>query len=163
MNGGPVPVYSVRVVATFFNAADQLLAAQESFVFLPQTSVTQANPFKIQLTNAPANIDHYELNLNWDEISVAEYDRVTIVREETSNETGVEIFGELRNDHPSDLRNIVVVATFYDESGQVLDVYQGTVEQTNLAPGETTQFRVSTGADLSYASFLVQTQGLIVR
>lgn len=78
VNGASIPAFGVRVIATFFDAGDRMLAAQESFAFLHETASTQANPFKIQLANSPANVSRYDLNLSWDDISVVDYDRVTI-------------------------------------------------------------------------------------
>lgn len=167
MNGGPAPVYSLRVIATFYDAGGRLVGAQETTALLPQTQPTQANPFKVQLTNAPGAIERYDLTLAWDEISIAEFDRATITREEVREPTdevaGIEIVGDLRNDHRAELRNLMVVATFYDAGGAVLEIVPGSVGAATLAPGEATTFSVQTSANLEYASYLVQTQGMIFR
>ncbi len=163
VNGSNAPVYSLRIIATFYDSGDRLVGAQETVALLPQTQPTQANPFKIELANAAGGIERYDLNLTWDEISVAEFDRVTIAREEVREATGVEIVGDLRNDHRDEIRNIMVVATFYDETGAVLDVVQGNTAATTLAPGEVTTFTVQTSQEIDYDSYLVQTQGMIFR
>ncbi|MCC6167021.1 MAG: hypothetical protein IT329_07310 [Caldilineaceae bacterium] len=167
VNGGPAPVYSLRVIATFYDAGGRLIGAQETMALLPQTQPTQANPFKVQLTNAPGGIQRYDLALAWDEISIAEFDRVTVAREEVrapANEmAGVEIVGDLRNDHRDEIRNITVVATFYDAGGAVLDVVPGSAAATTLAPGAMTTFSVQTSRPIDYASYLIQTEGMIFR
>ena len=164
VNGSAYPAFGVRVIATFFDAGDRMLAAQESFAFLNETAPTQANPFKIQLSNSPANVNRYDLNLSWDDISVVDYDRVTVTREDADDEEGVAVLGELRNDHPSAIKNIRVIATFYDSAGQIVNAYPGTVDVSALDPGATTGFAIRTGdPNLEFESVLVQTQGILVR
>jgi hypothetical protein len=163
INGSPAPVFGLKVIATFYDIGGRLIGAQETLALLPATQPTQPNPFKLQLANAPGNVERYDLSLTWDEISVAEFDRVTITREEVNQEEGLEINGDVRNDHTSELRNIVVVATFYDATGAVLDTVPGSVGNPNLAPGESTTFSVQSATAIPYASYLVQTQGMFFR
>lgn len=163
VNGGPASVFNLRVIATFYDAGGRLIGAQETIAFLPQTQPTQANPFQVVLANAPGGIQRYDLALAWDEISIAEFDRVTVAREEVRESTGVEIVGDLRNDHRDEIRSLMVVATFYDQAGAVLDVLPGSVEAATLAPGAMTTFSVTSSRPLDYATYLVQTQGMIFR
>lgn len=166
INGGSSPVYGVTVIATFYDADNNLVGASESAALLPQTLPTQANPFRLQLLNAPANVDRYELTLRWDEITINTFDRATIISEtiNTSNGTGngIEITGEIRNDHRSELRNLVVVATFYDATGAVVDVVTGQANANALAPGDTTTFSVQ-AQTINYATYLVQIEGMLWR
>jgi hypothetical protein len=164
VNGATAPIFSVRVIATFYDNGGNLVGAQEAPALLPAAASRQAIPFKIQLSPAPANVKRYELALTWDDLSVATYDRVTVSREEVSNDGGVTISGELRNDHSAEISNIMVVATFYDASGVVVDVFSGAVENPTLGPGATTAFTVQTNdPNLTYNSYLVQTQGMMGR
>jgi hypothetical protein len=162
VNGGPASVFNVKIIAAFYDAGNHLVGAQEVLAFLPQTQVTQANPFKLQLANAPGNITRYELALTWDDFSVVQFDRPTITREEVKQEDGLEITGDLRNDHRSTLRNLVMVATFYDAAGAVLDIVPGTTAAPSLAPGESTTFSIAPGHALSYSSYLIQGQGVLL-
>lgn len=161
INGGPAPVYGLTVIATFYDAGGNLVGATEGQTFLPQTLPTQANPFKLQLLNAPTSVNNYELTLRWQELSIATYDRATITREEVHQDNGVEIVGDIRNDHRSDLWNLVVVATFYDESGAVLDVVPGRASVTNLPSGETATFSVQSRLPIPFGSYLVQVEGML--
>ena len=162
VNGGAVPVYNVKIIATFYDASGRLIGAQESLAFLPQTVPTQANPFKLQSTSG-GNVADYDLTVTWDDLSVATYDRATIIREEVRQENGLVIEGDVRNDHPSTLRNILVVATFYDASGMVLEVLPGRIGQNSLDSGATTTFTVQSAEAIPYASYLVQVEGMMIR
>ncbi|GIV79121.1 FxLYD domain-containing protein [Litorilinea aerophila] len=164
MNGSPVPVYNVKVIATFYDSGGRLIGAQETMTLLPETAPTQANPFKLQLNTTPAAVSRYDLALIWDDISLLEYDRVTVIREEVSDEPVLEVRGELRNDQPVEVRDLRVVVTFYDADLNVLDVFPGTVGSTTLAPGATTSYTITTDKqNFKYESFLVQTQGVLTR
>jgi hypothetical protein len=114
------------------------------------------------LVNAPASVHRYELTLRWNEISIVTYGRATIINEEVHQENGLEITGEIRNDHRNDLRNIVVVATFYGEDGAVLDVVRGQAHVGNLPPGQTTTFNVRPAHMIPYATYLVQIEGMLL-
>ena len=159
VNGSPGEVYNVKVIATFYDAASNLVGAQEAMAFLPQTVPTQANPFKVQLPNASGSIASYELTLTWDDLTLATYERVTVTKEEVHDENGLTLTGELRNDARSDIRGIVVVATFYDDQGLVLAVIPGSAGVSTLSPGGVTTFTVSSAQPIPYSSYLVQTVG----
>jgi len=161
INGGSSPVYGVTVIATFYDSAGTLVGATQALTYLPQTAPTQANPFKVQLANAPSTVQSYQLALHWDDISVITSDRPTIISEDVNTTNGVEITGELRNDHRSDLQNLVVVATFYDSSGAVLDVVPGQASVATLAPGATTTYSVQSRQPIAFGSYLVQSQGIL--
>ncbi len=163
-NGSGYPVYNVTVIATFFDDAGQLVGATEAPAFLPQTAPMQNNPFKLRLANAPANVAAYELSLRWDDLTLMGYERVTVLSEELDMEDGIEVRGELRNDGPAAIANVMAVVTFYTETSDVADVYAASVASTELDPGETTTYSLRIDApDLAFESFFVQTQGVLGR
>jgi hypothetical protein len=165
INGADAAVLDVRIIATFYDGQNRLVGAQETVALLPQTQPRQTNPFRLVLSNAPASIERYELSLIWNDFSIVEFDRVSILSENVvEGEAGIEIAGELRNDHRQGIRDLRVVAAFYDAAGDVLDVYTGSVASSQLAPDETTTYMIRTQTpDLPYSSFLVQTQGTLER
>lgn len=169
-NGTDAPVFGVRVIATFYDGGGQLVGAQETITLLLATQPRQANPFRLVLRNAPASIERYELTLNWDEIQLQNFDRVTIVSEEQTVVEGVvELHGELRNDHELPVANLQVVASFYDVDGTIVNVFVGEVDSTTLDPGQLTPYRIRTHfvgdsvGEAAYSSYLIQNQGTLVR
>jgi len=161
VNGSPSPVYNVTVIATFYDTSGALVGAMQALAYLPATIPTQANPFKIQLANAPASVSTYQLALHYDDISIVTYDRPTIISEDVKTENGIEITGQMRNDHRSALQNLVVVTTFYDNTGAVLDVVPGQVSLASIPAGATANYSVQTRQSIPYASYLVQSQGVL--
>jgi len=161
INGSPNTVFGVTVIATFYDNSGGLVGATQALAYLPATFPTQANPFRVALPNAPATVHSYQLNLRWDDISVANYDRPTIISENVSKDNGLTISGQLRNDHRSELRNIVVVATFYDSSGAVIDVAPGQSTVTTLPAAAITDYTIQARQAIPYTSYLVQSQGVL--
>jgi hypothetical protein len=162
INGLSAPVYNLTVIATFYDAGNQLIGATESPALLPQTIGTQRNPFRLQLANAPGSVSRYELALRWDDVSVVTFDRATITREEVQQENGLLITGDLRNDHRRDLRNLVVVATLYDAAGTVVDVIPGSAGLNTLPPGGTTTFTIQSAQPVTFTNSLIQVEGMLL-
>jgi hypothetical protein len=162
INGSSAPVFGLTVIATFYDAAGNLVGANEARALLPQTVPTQRNPFKLQLANAPSSVQSYQLTLRWDEISIVTYDRATVISETLQAENNRQIVGEIRNDHRDELRNLVVVAALYDASGAVVDVVTGNVSIPTLAPGATATFSVQPRPGTLFDSYLVQIEGQLL-
>jgi hypothetical protein len=153
------PIFRVTVVGTFFNANGQLVATQEGYGFLAQTSPDQRNPFRIQVPNPGHDISRYELAVSYEEISIVTYQDIAVLSQEVRENAGQEIAGEVQNDFDENLGSVVVAVALYDESGAVVDVYQGTPNATQLAPGEVSAYVVPVSPDQPFAGFGVQAQG----
>jgi len=162
INGEHFPVFNVKVIGSFYDASGNLVGAQESVTELVQIEPELNSPFKLQVANSSGNISRYELTLVWDDISIVDYEELTILSQEARDEGQLEVFGELRNDGSVAVRDIVVVVTFYDSSGAVVDVYRGSVAQLTLGRGETTTYTIPVPrGDLNYDHFTVQAQGAL--
>lgn len=162
INGESFPVFNVKVIGSFYDSNGNLVAAQESVTDLVQIEPELSSPFKLEVTNGAANISRYELTLVWEDISIIDYEELTILSAETHEENGLEVVGELQNDGSVAVANIVVVVTFYDDTGTVVEVYQGTVSKPNLARGESSAYTIAIpNPDLEYDHFSVQAQGTL--
>lgn len=159
VNAMSAPVFRVTIAGTFFNDSGQMVASQESYAYLVQTSPDQRNPFRIQVSNPANDITRYDLALSWEEISVVTYHDLAVLRQEVKEDGQVEVTGELQNDFDENLGSVVVVVALYDERGEVVDVYQNVPAATQLAPGETTSFAVPITTSEPFATFSVQAQG----
>ena len=162
LNGEPFPVFNVKVIGSFYDSSGNLVAAQESLVDLAQIEPELSSPVKLQVDNSGGSISRYELTLVWDEISIVDYEELTILSQETRSDGGLTVVGELRNDGSVTVKDIVTVVTFYDSAGQVVDVYRGTVSSSTLAPNETGGYSIIVpNPDLAYDHFSVQAQGAL--
>lgn len=162
INGGSFPVFNVKVIGSFYDAGGNLVGAQESVTDLARIGVELSSPFKLSIPSS-GNISRYELTLVWDDVSIISYEDLSILSQETRTDGQLEVFGELRNDGSVTASNIVVVVTFYDETGAVVDVYQGAVSKPDVAPDETATYTIPIpNAELEYARFTVQAQGSLM-
>jgi hypothetical protein len=159
VNALGAPVFHVRVVGNFYNESGQLVATQETYGFLVQTSPDQRNPFRLTVENPANDISRYELAVSWEEISVVSYQDLTVLSQEVRENNGQEVAGEVQNDFTENLGSVVVAVALYDESGAVVDVYQGTPRATQLAPGEMTPYGVTISPDQPFVTAQVQAQG----
>ncbi len=162
INNVGYPVFNVKVIASFYDAGGALVGAQETVALLTRVGIELSSPFKLSIPSS-GNISRYDLTLIWDDISIIDNQELTILSQETRTDGQLEIVGELRNDGSVGVSNIVVVATFYDASGAVVDVYQGTVSKPDLAADETTGYAIVVpDPALPYDRFTVQAQGALV-
>lgn len=161
VNGTSQEVYNVKVIGTFFDG-NRIVAARETLAYLPMTVPTQHNPFKLEIPNAPSSVDRYELSLVWDDISIARFDRLTMLREElVEEEEGTKIVGEIGNNSGQPMRDIRVVVTLYDTDGTVINTFPGTPTENTLAPGASTAYEIAMPAGIEFERYLVQTQGML--
>jgi hypothetical protein len=104
----------------------------------------------------------YELTLAFQTSSVLNYQPISVLSQQIRDNFGVEVFGEIRNDQPKEMRSVEVVVTFYDASGAVVDTDFGFPSSTTLAPGATSIYQISTfDENLTFASHVVQAQGYL--
>src|SRR5258706_1131935 len=161
-NGRSSPVYFVKIAARFYDAANALVAVADGYTFLDETAPGQRNPFKVLLTNAPSSIVRYDLSLTFQTSSFITYQPITVLSQQTRDNFGVEVFGEVRNDQTKEMQAVEVVVTFYDAAGQVVETDFGFPSATTLAPGATSPYTISTFKEnLSFASYVVQGEGFL--
>jgi hypothetical protein len=162
LNSRSAAVYLVKISARFYDAADALVAVEDANTIQTMTEPGQKNPFKIVLGKAPATIVRYELSLSWSDVSLVAYRPATILSQQKRDNSGPEVFGELRNDQASTLFAIQVAVTFYDAAGQVVDTDLGFPSTTILAPGSKSDYKVSTfDGHLTFITYAVQAQGYL--
>ncbi len=161
VNIGAQSVYSTQIQAKFFDAANQLIAVGDTYALLDMTSPGQNNPFQIILSNPPDAIDRYELVPVYQNSSVLNYRPLTVLSQLVRNNSGVEVYGELRNDNEIPVTFSEVVVTFYDNNGNV--VYVDSVDiPLSLTSGQTVIYSMNTFNDFDYSSFVVQAQGAFI-
>ncbi len=78
------------------------------------------------------------------------------------NNSGLEVFGAIRNDTGSPIHAGALALTFYDASGNIISVFPGIVD-VDLGQGQTTAYLISTAHNFSYVSYVVQAQGYVIK
>lgn len=156
------PAYLVKVVGKFYDAAGNFVATDYTYTGLTKTEVGGHNPFNLYLGNAPAGITRVDLTLSSDSTSLLAYVPVTVLSQQTRDNFGLELFGEVRNDQSRQVRFAVVAVTFYDAGGKVYYTNNSYADVTTLNPGATSTYKISTFQDdLAGLNYTVQAQGYI--
>ena len=159
-NGTSANAYFVQITGRFYNEAGQLVATDDGYTLLTRTRPGMRNPFRVIVFNPPPGITRFELTLSSQTRSGLVYQPVTVLNQQTRDNFGLEVFGELRNDHIKPLRNIQAAATFYDASGDVIDVDTGVSSPADVPIGGISTYSIKTFDDnLAPATILVQAEG----
>ncbi len=160
LNRGEVDAYGVTVSAAFYDGSGRLVGTETQTTLLPWTGPGQTTPFRLELADAPASVARYDLSLRWDDVSVLDFVRLTLVSQEVRREEGLVVEGQVRNDHPFPVAGIQVAATFYDARGEVVETARGLVAAESVAPGGAVDYTVQVGQpELPFDRVEVQVQG----
>jgi hypothetical protein len=161
-NGTNQPVFLTRVSGKFYDGFGTLIATQDTYALFNRTDPGQRNPFRMLLLNPPSSIVSMTFTLTPNSSSSLTYVPATVVSQQTRDNVGVEVFGEVRNDQAKDAKNILVAATFYDSVGGVFDVVWSDANISPLAPGALSTYKISTfNTNLNDMSYTVQAQGYL--
>lgn len=160
LNGSVYPVFNVKVIGSFYDVNNNIVAAQEVTTFFVRIEQELSSPFKMQVSNAGGAIERYELTLVWDDISIVDYEELIIERGEFDDEAG-EIFGDLRNEGSVSVQGMIVAVTLYSDEGEIMDVYLGRTDQEILAAGESTTYTIAIPTGIEFERFEVQAQGAL--
>jgi hypothetical protein len=136
------------------------VATEDGYALLDRIEPGQRAPFRILLTNPPPDITRYELTVTPRFTEFIQYRAVTVISQQTRDNNGPEVFGELRNDSGGALRFVEAVVTFYDATGAVVDVNSTYASPTDIAAGATATYSIKTfDRGLTFASYQVQAEG----
>ena len=165
-NGTDQPIYVQTVEIVLFKESGQL-----AFVawVSPRPDIIapgQASPFRaISIAVPSPSFTYSEMRLDYQQSANNEYRSVAVLSQEIRETTsGIEVFGELRNDNESNVLLSDVVATFYDEAGLVVNTGGFFFTQADsMAPGQIVSYviPISEGIDIDYASYIVQAQSFL--
>jgi hypothetical protein len=164
-NGGTETIYYVQVLARLYDENGIELATGSNGASLPSIYAGMRTPFEVPIDNPPTGIAYiglyvsYMLSspLNWVCLPI------TVLSQQTRNNIGLEVFGEVRNPHARELFGIFIVFTFYTSDGLVYDVGATLSDIGSLQPGETTTYKLRTfKTNLLGVPFTVQAEGCYI-
>src|SRR5262249_4737517 len=151
--------YSAYVVVKCYNSNGDFVAAQNDYTELTLIASGQRAPFRLTISNPPADIVRTELTVTARSESFSDYRPIAVVSHQVRNNNGPEVFGDVRNDQTASVRPPWIVVTFYDATGAVIGVDEDTAGESDLAPGATATYIVTTFApSLVFDHYLVQAE-----
>jgi hypothetical protein len=156
-----IPVYAVELEATLYNAAGQVITTEPGSALLEQTRPGQRNPFFLFVMDTPS-VARYEVRVvGWQTSSPYAVQPLTIVSQQTRDNMGPEIFGEVSNTTASVLQSTLVVATLYDTAGNVDDVLFDYPGKEVLRPGERSIYLLNAYDQVAAARTTVQGEAFV--
>lgn len=161
VNGGAFEVYAVRVQARFFSSSGEQIADAEALAAFGKLEMERTAPFRMVVDVDPTAVESYELDLFFDEFTIAEFREIEVSAVAVVEREGrVAVVGRLHNPHETALTSVRVAATFYDESGEVAEVVELSMFGETITPGSELPFEIPLQeAGRTYAHLHVQAQG----
>src|SRR5919106_4933502 len=152
-------VQFVQIVGRFYDSNGLLIDTDFTYTDLDLIRPGEKSPFRLIISDETVaqRIDNYTLAVNWDPVfadpsAVAAATVLTIQEgEHRINEFGwYEIVGEVVNGGTDDTEFVKVVATFYDETGQVINTDFTYTDPSDIPTGQSAPFELTvTDEDMS--------------
>ncbi|MDE0078348.1 MAG: hypothetical protein OXO50_12575 [Caldilineaceae bacterium] len=161
VNGGAYEVFGVRVHAEFFNSSGELIADAEAMAVFGRLEVERPAPFLMLAEVDPSAVQSYEIGVSYDDFSIIEFRDLEVSAVAVVERDGrTAIVGRLHNRHETALTSVVVAATFFDDTGEVVDVVELTMFGETITPGADLLFEIPL-QDLgrAFTNLRVQAQG----
>jgi len=159
----------VRVQAKLFDASDQLITEQDTFIPTDLLAPGEFAPFSITFADGlPSNAVRYDLEAagryagESDETFYGPNNFEVVSGADFNDNGALVISGDVTNTGDNTANLVKVVITVFDEDGRVAGAASDLVENQQLGPGESSPYSV-TFAELggSAANFLVSVQGVV--
>jgi hypothetical protein len=141
----------VQIVGSFYDSSGLLIDTDFTYTDLDYLRPAEKSPFKLIISDesVASRIDNYTLSVNWEPVyadasAVAAATVLTIQEgEQRIGEFGwYEVVGEVVNGGTDSTEYVKVVATFYDEAGQVINTDYTYTDPSDLAAGQSAPFEL---------------------
>lgn len=141
----------VQIVGSFYDSSGLLIDTDFTYTDLDYLRPGERSPFKLIISDesVASRIANYTLSVNWEPVyanasAVAAATVLTIQEgEQRIGEFGwYEVVGEVVNGGTDSTEYVKVVATFYDEAGQVINTDFTYTDPTDLAAGQSAPFEL---------------------
>jgi hypothetical protein len=159
------PVHNVKVIASFFNAAGNLVGTDYSYVYLDAVEPGQRAPFHLSLLSAPQDLVRYELSIEWTRGPArGHFVRGLQITSHATRPAGFDdaayIFGQVANTGDSPARFVKVAATLYDAQGRVVQTELGYASLDQIAPGGSSPFEILIDSWRGATRYELQVEGM---
>jgi hypothetical protein len=153
-NSTPLNLGYVRVPVDFFNGSGQLVDTTTGYTEWNAVPAGTNSCFSISLTQ-PAGWTTYafEKPLYYTSSSLQAFPKLTLLGVTTSiNSSGNYVaLGQVRNDYGSQVSSVEVEGTLFNSSGQVIDCYSTSPNNSTLDPGQVSAFKITFYSRDSYS------------
>ena len=145
INVGDQPARFVKVVATFYDSSNVVIATDFTYTELDVILVGRKSPFDILFTDEGQipKIHHYSLSITFS-YSASRLIGLQILSNSsyTDHYGSMHIVGDIKNIGESTTTFVKVIATFYDSTGNVMDCDFTFSELDELVPNQISPFEI---------------------
>ena len=146
-NAGDQAVRSVKIDVTFYNASGIAVASRFDMAMLDIILVGRKSPFDVILRDSAQSAQVVDFGIN---VTFSATDSIPVGLDILShssyidNDEVMHITGEIENKATEEALNVKVIATFYNETGDVVAASLAYLdpEGSNLGPNETSPFDI---------------------
>lgn len=152
----------VKIVASLYDAGGTLVRAESGYADLDIVEAQQRAGFSILISNPPANVQRYVLQVQGRATSNAPLSGLQIVpggERPASSQDRRYVFGEIRNNSGGPVEFVKIVVTMFDGGGRVVGVDTGYTDLDDLAAGQTSPFEVLVDRWVNVARYELAVQG----
>jgi hypothetical protein len=128
------PIFNISVDIRFRDASGTILAADSAYTMLDRVDPDETAPFRVIVLNAPQNIQSADGQIRYANSTFTNYQKATILSQAARDASGVEIFGDLRNDLKVPLRFTQAIATFYEQDGTIAGADRAYIANPDTLP-----------------------------
>jgi hypothetical protein len=152
VDGGPVvvgevlnstgsPVQFVEIKASYFDGNGSLLETDWIYVWIDTLHVGEKGCFRISGNKAVPGLASYELTVvDFMPSSIPRPNLALLNHNGSHDNKWYRVIGEVRNDEPQPIYDIMVVITAYDGNGNVFECDLTSTNPLDLDPGQSTPF-----------------------
>lgn len=145
-NTGSSTVSFVEISATFYDASNKVVDTQFTYAYLSYLQPNAKSPFDVidfQSTIVP-KIDHYNLQISYMPSSSIQEGLQILSNSSHTDATGTfHVVGEIKNTGTATSTSTEVYATYYDQTGKVVDSSFTLTNPDSIAPGSTAPFDIT--------------------
>lgn len=143
-NAASSPLESVAVMATFYSASGTPVASAQTSAYRPLLGPGQTSPFKIG-TDMPPDYAYYTLEATYAFSSRPPLAELPVFHASNYSDqlSGWRyLFGEVQNTMKTPIAQVMVIGTFFDGAGKVVNVEAVSPFHEVLEPGDASPFRL---------------------
>ncbi len=132
-----------QITATFIDAEGNPVVSASTYSYLDIITPQQKSPFEIVFLSPP-DVTNYKLELSWKITTRARYSGIECIGDSLQLGEGNwgQLIGEVKNNGSQKADRVIIVATFYNKSGEVIGAGFTKAKTLPLAPGETSPFTI---------------------
>jgi hypothetical protein len=147
-NGSAENLKWVKIVGTFYDEQDELLAEKETYAYIDVLRPDEKAPFDLVMWEPPAGLESYALEVSATETEEEPFLGIQFVQHGASfdPEGQLRLLGEVTNTAEQPASQVRIAGAVYDAEGQILKVGFTYAERDILETEHTSPFEMYLGA-----------------